>query len=161
LIYQNSKVLKGECMTVQFPGVVGFDKLSPQQAEDQIYNVLIPVCEKQEIYLSDYGNHNSPGSMRAIQKYQKLKADKTLFDIARIQRAFSKIDQFIEATKDYEISSYGFKHTVEKLQKEYITNGDLIVVMLMKGYSARFEDIDQLLDVNCEFTAKLKQDIEK
>jgi len=142
-------------MSITFGAVENFHALPLAEATAIIYDQLIPICEKQKVKLSEYGNHNAWGSLVSVQKYEEKKAQKKLFDVPRIQSAFASIHEMIAVTSQYKTGSYGLKHVVERLQGEYITNGDLIVAMLMRGHTARFGKRGQGLNVNCEFKVKV------
>lgn len=53
--------------------------------------------------------------------------------------------------------SYRLKHKIESFQHEYLSNGDCIVAMLVKGLTARFAKKGFPLRVNCEFKAMFIQ----
>lgn len=142
-------------MTVSMNPVPNFNTLSVVDATDIIYTQLIPACEEIGIKLSQYGNHGGRGSLVKVDSYDAQKETRTLFDVPRIQRIFGQLEHLLAPTAGFETNSYGLKHSVERIQKEYATNGDLIVAMLMKGYEARFAEIGELLGVNCEFNARL------
>lgn len=142
-------------MTVSMNPVPNFNTLSVADATDIIYTQLIPACEEKGVKLSGYGNHAGLGSLVAVAKYNAEKAARTLFDVTRIQKIFAQLDHLLAPTVHFKRGSYGLKHFVEGIQKEYASNGDLIVAMLMKGYHARFAKKGEPLNVNCEFKAQL------
>lgn len=136
---------------VQMSAVPNFDVLPPNQAEQVLYEQLVPACEAQGIKLSGYGNHATQQSLSSVAEYNKEKAEHKLFNVARIQKAFSQVHHMVVDRSQYKTDSYGFKHVVEKSQGEYITNGDAIAAMLLHGYEARFGKRGQPVGVNCEF----------
>src|SRR3990167_11217717 len=142
-------------MTVTFREVSDFHLLPDDQAVKVLYDELIPACERKKVCLSQYGNHNTFGALLSIADYNKKKEDKKLFDLQRIKTAFQAIPEMLQPITTYKLGSYGLKHTVEKRQNEYLTNGDLIATMLMQGYKARFAKSGEPLNVNCEFKAKV------
>ena len=148
-------------MSITFGPVADFHTLATGEATNIIYGQLIPICEKKGIMLSRYGNHAGDGSISGIDRYVEQKAQKKLFDVPRIQKAFASLSDMMVVVSQYKTGSYGLKHIVERYQKEYITNGDLIVAMLMKGHMARFGKRGESLNVNCEFKVKVKVDEEK
>ncbi len=144
-------------MTVSVKPVASFDQLSLEQAANVLYNNVIPACEAKGVKLSSYGNHAAQGSINSVEKYNERKAAHTLFNVARVQTAFGALDEMIQGRSQYKSGSYGLKHRVEEHQKDYITNGDLIAAMLVKGFQARFAKQGESLDVNCEFKAIYKK----
>lgn len=131
-----------------FKRVKGFDEFPQKKATEIIYKKLIPKLESQNVYLSNYGNHNDPRSLQSIGDYKKRRDDYKLFDIARVQRAFLSVAFYLEPSRKWDSGSYGLKHYIERQTDEYLTNGDLIVAMLLSGYKAKF------YGVNCEFKVK-------
>ena len=125
-------------VTVSYPVVAGFDKLPTGEAEKILYNELVPACEKKGVKLSANGNNAAGTSICDVEKYTQEKAEHKLFNIERIQKAFASLDEIIQPASYYKAHSYSLKHTVERYQKEYLTNGDLIAAMLLKGHQARF-----------------------
>jgi len=147
-------------MSITLAACPGFHELSESNATRYLYDQVVPQLAKRKIYLSKYGNHNSFGTLSFVVNYAQLKETEQLFDIERIQKAFSIIDQFIVTKKRYERNSYGLKHQIEKDLPgdiKYITNGDFIVAMLLKGYKARFGKSKKSLNVNCEFKANFNK----
>ncbi|KAG4072778.1 hypothetical protein HA402_005255 [Bradysia odoriphaga] len=141
--------------TITFRSVSDFNQLSLEEAINIIYEELIPACEEKGVLLSQYGNHAGGGTIVTLEEYERKRECRNLFDLKRIQKAFVEIDEIIRPTSDYKISSYGFKHIVEKhgFEPKYISNGDVIVTMLLKGYAARFGKRNEPIGVNCEFKA--------
>lgn len=142
-------------VTLSFRQISHFDQLPLPEAREIIYHDLIPYCETKGVFLSEYGNHAGGGSYTDMTTYYTKKATQQLFDVKRIQKAFAQIPEMVKPITTYKFGSYGFKHIVERFQKEYITNGDLIVAMLFRGYIARFGKQTEYLTVNCEFKASL------
>ncbi len=142
-------------MVVKIGQVPNFDQLTEIQARDVLYDIVIPACERKGVMLSEYGNHSGEGSLVKVEKYTQDKAAYTLFNVSRVQRAFTELNAIIVNTSKYTANSYGLKHKVEASgRKEYLTNGDLIAAMLVKGYQARFGKRNEGLGVNCEFKVK-------
>lgn len=115
-----------------------------------LYDHLIPTCEKQGIKLSFQGNISSE-SIHLVEIYEKNKSEENLFNVARIQRAFSCLAHITPRTYEA-VGSYVLKHIIESYQNEYITNGDCIAAMLLKGYVAHFGSESPKL--NCRFSLK-------
>lgn len=142
-------------MTVSYRNVPGFHELPIQEATGLIYQELVPVCEAKGVLLSSYGNNSGLGSLKNVASYQQDKAARLLFDVPRVQKVFASIDNIAQPASTFRTGSYGLKHRVEERQGEYLTNGDLIVCMLLKGYQAKFGKRGEQLEVNCMFKAKL------
>lgn len=117
-----------------------------------LYEEIIPACEAKGIKLSYYGNHASRETISSVEEYDRNKQDHRLFNVERIQRAFKCLDDVISKATVQSVGSYGFKHVVERHQGEYITNGDCIVAMLVKGYIADFGS--EFPHVNCQFNIR-------
>lgn len=139
-------------MTVSIGLIQNFDQFSLETATHIIYKEIIPRCEANSIKLSCYGNHASKETICSVEKYDEEKKENRLFNIERIQKAFKCLDEVISKAALPSVGSYYFKHVVEKHQKDYITNGDCIVAMLLKGYKADFGF--PFRHVNCQFTLK-------
>lgn len=139
-------------MTVSIGLIQNFDQFSLETATRIVYDEIIPACERNGIKLSSYGNHASRETLSSVEIYDKEKKEHRLFDIARIQSAFRCLDEVISNATVQSVGSYGLKHVVERHQDKYITNGDCIVAMLVKGYKADFGST--LPHVNCQFTLK-------
>lgn len=144
-------------MTIEFRRVDGFATMPAEEASAIIYDELLPVCEEKNVKLSEYGNHNAPGSVVPVREYESGKAAKKLFNIERIRRVIVELNRFIKEKSTYSDSSYSLKHKIEDKQGEYLTNGDLIVAMLVSGYAARFAKKDEPLDVNCFFKVEFSE----
>lgn len=147
-------------MSITIENHPGFDKLSQTNANRYLYDEVVPQLEKAKIHLSQYGNHIPTNTLLDNDNYTQLKEKEQLFDIEKIQKAFSIIDQFILTKKRYERSSYGMKHQIEKVLPgdiKYITNGDFIVAMLLKGYKAWFGKNKKSMGVNCQFKANFNK----
>lgn len=129
---------KNICVSID--SVQNFHKLSIDDAEKVLYETVIPKCEEKGVKLSDYGNHAGSGSLCNIAEYSERKENKDLFSIKRVQQAFKELDSIITSAPDHDylLNSYGLKHTIERVQSSYITNGDTIVALLLKGHSAVF-----------------------
>jgi len=126
----------------------------PTQVKNYIYNTVLPACEQKGVYLSRDGNHNGPGGLVNNNKYLEGKQAQTLFSIERICSTCLALPTLVTQASQYKEYSYGLKHNVEKSEpKEYLSNGDLIVAMLLSGYDARFGKGNSK-DVNCDFKAK-------
>lgn len=143
---------------VSFREVDNFHQLPLEEATNILYNELLPICEAKGVMLSSYGNHAGQGSLSNVEKYNEEKASHQLFNVKRIQQAFASIHLIVQNTSQYKAGSYGLKHVVEnhpsQTEYRYISNGDLIVAMLLKGYEARFGKRTEAMSVNCEFKVK-------
>jgi len=72
----------------------------------------------------------------------------------RIKKCMEVIPILFKRLKIYSkncIYSYHGKHVVERYQKEYISNGEFIVAMILSDYKPKLEDDKS---INCFFTAK-------
>ena len=143
----------------EFPAVYTFDKLSSKTASTILYDFLIPLCEKKGIYLSSYGNHNSPRSLLSVGKYHKSRDN--LFHTKNVQRIFRYAeDVFIPSTHYH--NSYKLKRGLEVhpvytkgKNKRYVTNGDTIAALLLKGFRAQYV-YNSIRRVNLSFKVKIK-----
>lgn len=50
-------------VTISFRQVPNFDQKTAQEADDILYNQLIPACEKKGVLLASFGNHASIGNL--------------------------------------------------------------------------------------------------
>jgi hypothetical protein len=141
-------------MSIQINKINNFHQLTTQQAQGIIYGQIVPACESKGICLSSYGNHSGQGTLANIAQYNEKKNQQTLFNVDRIKTAYLQLGSLVQPTTQYTTHSYGLKHAVEKAQNNYITNGDLIVAMLLHGHKARFGKQGSPLSVNCDFKAK-------
>jgi hypothetical protein len=138
--------------TLKFTPYIDFDELSVEEATKVLYDVLLPQCEKKKIYLSQYGNI---GLCVDKERYEEKKAEKTCFDVKRVQEVFAWAQTGLQPRSTYKSGSYGLKHLVEELPgHRYTTNGDLIAALLLLGHSARFGRID---GPNCQFKLVIKK----
>lgn len=143
--------------TVSITAVPHFNTLSLEDASRVIYSDLVPACEAKGIKLSYYGNHAGTGSLLSVEEYDARKAAHTLFNVEKIQQVFALLPALVQDTSGYKSTSYSLKHRVEERLpgEKYVTNGDLIAAMLLKGYQARFGKRTELMTVNCEFKVKM------
>lgn len=139
-------------MTISINTVINFDRLPVKAASRILYEEIIPACEEKGIKLSSYGNHSSRDSLASVETYYRDKHNHRLFDVERVQRAFKCLDEVTSNATVESVGSYGFKHVVERHQGEYITNGDCIAAMLVKGYIADFGS--KYPEVNCHFNIR-------
>jgi len=157
--------------TVRFDKIDGFDEMDREEAEGVIYDILLPVCEKKGVVLTRNGNagHAESSKSDALQAqfegfrsttyrtYTQLKEDRDIFDLERIQSAYTRISRDFEKKSKYCWGSYGLKHRVERLQDQYLSNGDLIVAMLLCGHKARFGKRGSAMTLNAEFAVTEKE----
>lgn len=138
-------------MSISINTVLDFDILPVEMASRILYDHLVPTCEKQGVKLSFHGNYASHEGIHLVEIYEKNKREEKLFNVERIQRAFSCLGHI--TTRTYEaVGSYVLKHIIESYQNEYITNGDCIAAMLLKGYIAHFGSESPQL--NCRFSLR-------
>lgn len=145
--------------TLTFDPVPNFDLLSLEESVRYIYDVLLPACEAKGIYLSAYGNHKGNGSLgHDIQLYESQKTKHELFDVQRIREVFTWARRGLNVRSTFRSGSYGLKHEVEKLPgQRYTANGELIVALLLHGYSARFGKRGKGNNVNCDFKVEVAE----
>ncbi len=143
-------------MTVKVNPVANFDQLPLADATAILYGTVIPACEAKGVNLSFYGNHQGRSDLDSIERYDERKSSAKLFDVPRVQRAFAGLHAVIVDTSTYKSGSYSLKHKVEKFQGVFLSNGDLIAAMLMKGYQARFGKRGEDTELNCEFKVKCR-----
>lgn len=145
-------VLRGA--TVTFKEVPNFDRLSAQKAQNIIYDELIPACESQRVKLSARGNHaakEAPWNGITVEEYDSNKTAHTLFDVARIQRAFAFLPTIVCGTPEYKTGSFRMRDAIARYQNESITYGDTIAAMLLRGYSVRFGGPTEPMTLSCSF----------
>lgn len=143
---------------VSFRAVENFDGLSEEAATKILYEELVPACEAKGIMLSYEGNHADGGSSwSTVEQYSQRKASRQLFDVKRVQKAYSSIPLITKSITQFKTGSYGLKHVFERhpSQSEYLRNGDLIAAMLVNGHQARFPKYNGLLDMKCDFKVKV------
>ena len=138
---------------ISLPLQDGFDQIVVQEAEEILYEVLIPQCEENGIMLSQYGNHAGKNSLKTIEEYNAEKEAHKLFNVETIQRIFTSLDSIVEED-GAEIGSYALKHRVEEhpAYGEHTWNGELIAAMILRGHTAAFED-----SVNCTFNVRVRE----
>lgn len=140
---------------VYFRAIDNFDKLSEEAASEILYEELVPACEAKGIKLSSYGNHAAPRSLQSVKIYNQLKSSRSLFDVKRVQEAYSSISVITQNTYQYRTESYRLKHVFEDHPSQncsYLSNGDLIAAMLVKGHQANFgAETSEVSHVNCSF----------
>ncbi len=141
--------------TISIQAVPHFDQLPPKEAEDVLYNKLIPACEALGIMLSSYGNHAGKGSSSSVEEYHREKADHKLFNVKRIQQVYASLGDIVRSTKKSRTWSYVLKDIVgvhpSQNEYNYISHGDLIAAMLLSGFDGRFGKKTERMGVNCEF----------
>ena len=129
--------LKGT--TVSISPVPKFNELPIDIATQIIYDRVVTVCEEKRVKLSWEGNH-SPLGRKEIAVYYRKKQQRILFNVEMVQIAFEVLDDLIIRSRNYNKTknSTDISQDVTQYCKEFISNGDLIVAMLLKGYWARF-----------------------
>lgn len=137
-------------LIVSFPKIPNFDQLQISKAQEIIYNELVPACRSQRVILTVEGNNRKCPNVC----YQYEKKNYTLLNVERIQKAFACLSQVVQRKDNKCTGSYGLKHVVERFQGEYITNGDLIAVMLLSGFAANFGKADKP-NINASFEVKV------
>ena len=146
-------------MTVSFKYQHLFYAMPPHQADSIIYNEMVPRCEENGIYISQYGNHSGENSLLSVEDYYKMKSEHKLFNITKIQKIFEELPYTVKMGSQFRITSYDLsQHLTSKLQSSTeIADGDLIAAMLLQGYTARFGKKGQENTVYCEFKATLSR----
>ena len=111
---------------------------------------IVQAYERDKIHLCGYGNSNLE--------------PRTDFDYARVRELLSIIPRFYQKThRQGKQSSYGMKHEMERFlasldlprSNTYVSNGTMIVAMLLSGFNPRFTG------VNCTFNVKKRTTPEK
>ena len=145
-------------MTVKFASIANFGCLTHHDAERIVYDQLLNCCETKSVFLSEYGNNESPnahpafGGLSSKEEYYRKKTEHSLFNIERIQRVFRALDACIQEASQFK-SSGPLKHRVTKHLDETVPEGEFIVAMMLNGYFARFGKRGDPLNVGCEFRA--------
>jgi hypothetical protein len=152
-------------MSIHYHPIENFDTLSQEQASQILYHELVPFLEQRQIYLSQEGHHSLV--LGGIDpQYLELKQAQELFDVAKVQSAFSVLQRVFIPQHRYNRnwSSYGLKHAFENVLDQlipdaitYITNGDFIAAMLLKGFMTRFGRTQATRGKNCDFKAVFHQ----
>jgi hypothetical protein len=144
-----------EAAIVEIPGGIrNMEGATKEEFEEALYDQVVLACDEKGVRLSREGNESARGLLHQDAYLQK-RADRELFDVARVQQAFAGIPGMMRSYKTYRRGSYGLKHSVERLQRNYISNGDLIAAMLMRGYAARFGKRGEGTSLNAEFKADI------
>lgn len=139
--------------TITAVGAEEIDLSDVNAVSDYIYNGLIPMLELRGILLSAYGNHAGRGSICSVAEYNSSKqiGEQHRFDVARIVQVIPMLPAGLINRESQSSTSYGLKASVvERGIGGYISNGDFIVAMLLRGYSARFGTASPNT-VNCTF----------
>lgn len=149
-------------MTVKFASIANFGYLNHHDAERIVYDQLLHCCETNSVFLSEFGNNESPnahpafGGLSSKEEYYRKKTEHSLFDIERIQRVFRALDGCIQEASQFK-SSGPLKNRITTHLDEAVPEGEFIVAMMVKGYFARFAKRCDPLNVDCEFRALPKQ----
>lgn len=109
---------------------------------------IVSDLEQKGLYLNRSGLFLTPQT-------QKMTEEDIVKNFNVLHKAY-KITPFllITTSKKGLVGSYGLKHTVEKtMQENYISNGDIILVMLCLGYALTKQLFDNS-NPNCVFNAK-------
>lgn len=122
-------------------------KFSTSKKSEEINNVIKSFKEK-GIYITYEGND---------KKYYEKNGNG--FDYVRINKIKEIIDKdnlFLKRkTINYNFSSYGLKHKLERYIGEYLSNGEFILAMLLLDYDYKFETL------NCCFNISQKSQLIK
>lgn len=144
-------------VVISLDPVADFAQLSKTKAEAILYEILIPTCEAQRVKLSQYGNHSGAKSTKSIEKYDQAKEAHALFNVERVQSAFSFLKNRVVPSKHWESTSTMIRGVVQKAQQHSmedssISNGDCIAAMLLLGHRALFKKRTDPMRVNCNFS---------
>jgi len=144
---------------------VQFNGFQSQNLQEIISQEILPTLEKRGILLSDYGNHASQRSLRdPIEYWKKKKVGQLGFNESCIQACAARINDLMTPAGRYMLdTSYGIKAVFErylaqvqgKSGYQYISNGDMIMALLIKGYRLRFTHHGEK-QVNPEVKAKYR-----
>lgn len=150
---------RGKEVIVSIRAFPKFDELPIDMASQIIYSQVVPACEEKKVRLSNRGNQTSLLTEGAVEIYNQKTHTDTLFNVERIQAAFAILDDLFLPTVDFntDSDSSDFRKDVERLQRESITNGDLIVALMLKGYSARFGTTKESVNAHFQLTCLKKQ----
>lgn len=134
-------------MTVIFRAVSNFDQIPESLASKILYQELLPVCEREGVYLAPEG-HVADG-----HRYEEAKRNQQTFDVSRVQRAFAVVDQIYQPASQYrDVSKRLFEiHP----SGGYLSGAELMAAMMLKGYPARFAKAgEETLHLRAEFRVK-------
>jgi hypothetical protein len=127
-----------------------FHELLIDEATEAIYTNILPVLEGQGIFLSHFGNHNCvpQDEEQTMRNYYKMKADKKLFDVPKVQAVFQYVDtHYDQSGSGGGAGTYALKHEVEAILGSYVTNGDAALGFILAGFKVRFI-FDKQLSLN-------------
>jgi hypothetical protein len=130
------------------------EKATREEFERAIYDYLVPACDREGVRLSREGNESSKG-LEHQDRYLEKRGDKDLFDVARVHRAYASIPEIMRHCSRYKCSSDGLARRVGRIQKEDISEGDLIAAMIMRGFAARFGKRGGDATLNAKFKAEI------
>ena len=139
--------------TVKIPPYPNFDQLPIDVATQVIYTQVVPSCEAKKVRLSSEGNHTSPLCKEGVEVYDQKKQKYSLFNVERIQSVFAILEDLFQPTIEFNLSSDSsdFRKSIEKKLEEFISNGEVIVAMLLKGHTARFGKETEGMLANAHF----------
>ena len=108
--------------------------------EDLIYDELLPWLDRDGIQLSQSGVMNAKQfTDEERARCKQSRKDRRLFNIKSIRQMLIEVPHRVKPVSAYKLSSYSLKHMVERCivnghRFGYVSNGDMIVVMLLLGY---------------------------
>jgi hypothetical protein len=143
-------------MAIQiFPRSCHFHWYTPEEEAKKIISQhVLSECERQNIFLSEHGNHNGADGILTKEAYETLKSNDTLFKIEDIQYAYLNLDSFLKYSPTCSLPSSTLKVMFEKVEKRDISHGAFIVAMILKGYLADFS-ISNKISKECLFRVQL------
>lgn len=132
--------------------IPNFDQLPVEKAYNILYDEIAPICKENGIKLSIYCSQ----SLSSVKKYSKEKQRNRLCNVEKVQKIFKLLDEGVVNWVGQSIGLYGLRNILQRDKGEFITNGECIAAMLLKGYIADFALDRGKLDVNCQFYSKIK-----
>lgn len=119
-------------------------KIKSDQYKEQSYiDIVSQLKDKDGMLLNNDGLHLAKTSKASEFTEEELNARKACLDKCK-----NIVPFLVTKKKQHLIGSYQFKHVVENLVSEgYVSNGEIILVMISLGYSVQWYNTS----VNCEF----------
>jgi hypothetical protein len=128
-----------KAISISITAVPKFDELPIDLAVQLIYDRVVSICEEKKIRLSWEGNHSALGK-KGVEAYDRKKEQHTLFNVETVQLAFANVDDLLIPAENTGCDSLDLSQTLTDHCKDKVHQGDLIVAMLLKGYSAYFRE---------------------
>jgi hypothetical protein len=154
----------GGFMAITATRVENFNVLPIEEAEEIIYEALVPLCNASQVKLSSYGNHAGVNSNASVALYDTQKQEQKLFNVPLVQQVFEAIGKlnFVTSRRSSMSASQIAGILVDqpgvpdedKENGKYST-GNVTAAMMLHGFPAHFVVRNQP-KVSCEFKIEIK-----